>query len=218
MTKQDMPRLRFKDKNGNDFPDWEKKKLGDIASFHRGKGISKNDITKDGNNLCIRYGELYTLYKENIVSVQSKTNISLEKAVLSQDNDILMPTSDVTPDGLATASALSSADVILGGDILIIRSPHLNNLFFSYYVKANRKDIMRLVTGTTIYHLYGSDLAKLLICIPSLPEQQKIANFLSAVDNKIEQLTHKKELLEEHKKGCMQKLFLREIRFKDGGG
>jgi len=201
-------KLRFKDDQGNDFPDWEEKQLGEIASFSKGKGISKSDIQPNGKNLCIRYGELYTQYREYIAKVASYTDTPTKRAVLSRKNDVLMPTSDVTPNGLATASAIDIEGVILGGDILIIRSGEILNRFFAYYVAANKPKIMRLVTGVTVYHIYGSDLATLHLGIPHPDEQQKIADFLFAIDAKISLVADELRAAQNFKKGLLQQMFV----------
>src|SRR3989339_151020 len=64
----------------------------------------------------------------------------------------------------------------------------------------------------------ATDLAFIKVFIPTEGEQKKIATFLSAVDKKIQQLNREKKLMEQYKKGVMQKLFSQEIRFKDENG
>ena len=73
---------------------WKEYKLGDIAQFYKGKGISKNDVTDNGTIPCIRYGELYTHYKEVIDEVTSYTDLSIDDLFMSKANDItqLFPT------------------------------------------------------------------------------------------------------------------------------
>lgn len=208
MQKLFSQELRFKDDNGNDFPDWENVKFGNIATFKKGKGISKADIKKDGANKCIRYGELYTEYGAFISDVISYSDTPLEGLVLSKENDMLMPTSDVTPTGLATASALDEKGVILGGDILIIRSKRLNNRYFSYYVSSHKHEIIRLVTGVTVYHIYGSDLSTLKFNLPSIGEQRKIADFLYAIDNRIALVAEELDKAKIFKKGLLQQMFV----------
>ncbi|WP_298247332.1 restriction endonuclease subunit S [uncultured Christiangramia sp.] len=192
--------------------------LGDIAKFLKGKGISKSDIKEDGINECIRYGELYTHYKETISNILSKTNKSKDESVLSQKNDIIIPSSGETQLDIATASCVMKPNVILGGDLNIIRSNE-DGVYLSYYLNSRKKiDIAKLSQGNSVVHLYAKQLSTLKINLPEFSEQKKIATFLSSVDEKINQLQKKKELLDHYKKGMMQKIFKQEIRFKGENG
>ena len=85
--------------------------------------------------------------------------------------------------------------------------------------QAVRKDMTSRSGGSTRYNIGQEALEKVSVCVTKdKAEQQKIAAFLSAVDEKIAQLTRKKALLEAYKKGCMQQLFSQKIRFKDDQG
>ena len=91
-----------------------------------------------------------------------------------------------------------------------------SNYFLSEILESINYD--KYNTGTAQPKLNAKVLRGIKIVMPEELEQKKIASFLSAVDSKIEKLTRKKELLEEYKKGVMQKLFSGEIRFKDENG
>jgi len=204
-----VPKLRFGEFEG----EWVEKKLGDIATFLKGKGISKSDIVKDGKLECIRYGELYTVYGESIKKIKSRTNLDKNNLILSQYNDVIIPASGETQIDIATASCVLKEDVALSGDLNIIRTKE-NGLFLSYYLNSNKKiDIARLSQGISVVHLYSSQLKLLKLNLPKEDEQQKIANFITSIDQKINQLTQKKILLDSYKKGVMQKIFSQEIRF-----
>lgn len=209
--------LRFKDDNGNDYPDWEVKKLGEVFYAEKGKGISKDKIENDGINECILYGELYTKYKEVVFDILSKTN---EKDGLkSKVGDLLIPSSTTTTGiDLANVTALNKEGVLLGGDITVLRSnQNINNVFYAYYLSnCKKQEIANLAQGITIVHLYYSHLKGMDIDLPSLEEQTKIANFLSAIDEKIDNLQKELDELKEYKKGVMQAIFSNVN--KNGGG
>ena len=209
------PKLRFKEFDG----DWTNCTLKDFTTFAKGKGISKADITEDGENFCIRYGELYTMYGHVIDKIRSKTNVSKSDSVLSKANDVIIPASGETQIDIATASCVLHDDIILSGDLNIV-SHQENGVWLAYYLSSAKKlEIAQLAQGNSVVHLYSSQLKELKINKPSKQEQTKIASFLSAVDEKISQLTQKQELLFQYKQGMMQKLFSQQIRFKaDDGG
>lgn len=193
--------------------EWETKRLGDIASFYKGSGLSKKDLAPDGKRRCIHYGQLFTIYGERITKVVSGTNLT-GSFFLSRPNDVLMPASDVTPNGLATASCILLADVILGGDVLIVRPSEntLNGEYLAYVIKTHRDEIMRLVSGTTVFHLYGRDLSNFRFSAPSVTEQTAITKVLADMDTEIAALECSLDKTRDIKHGILQQLLSGRVR------
>ena len=219
MTILKCPEIRFKNEDGNNYPDWEEKKLDNVFKFYKGKGISKIELSEEGTP-CIIYGELYTKYREVIGVVKSKTNIKKELLFMSEIGDILIPSSGETQKDIATASTVMEKNVALGGDINILRSKEtINSPYVSYYLKHIKNiEISKLSQGNSVVHLYSKQLSNLKIEIPSLEEQQKIGDFFMLLDKRIEQQEQKIALLKDYKKAMMQKIFSQKIRFKDENG
>lgn len=213
--RQSIPSLRFPEFSKS----WIRKSLGEITTFHKGKGLPKADITKNGKLECIRYGELYTHYCELIFDIKSRTDISKDALFLSQANDVIIPASGETAIDISTASCVKKHGVALGGDINILRTD-LNGTFLAYYLNNCKKtDIARYAQGISVIHLYSTQLKLLKLKIPvSDCEVDKIADFLSAIDKKISQLKEKHTLLQQYKKGIMQQLFSQKMRFKGDNG
>jgi len=187
--------------------EWVEKKLGEVATILKGKGISKSDIVENGNLPCIRYGELYTHYHETIVEIKSYTNLMADDLVLSQANDVIIPASGETQIDIATASCVLKNGIALGGDLNIIRTK-VNGVFLSYYLNnVKKKDIAQLAQGISVVHLYPNQLKTLVLNMPNSKEQQKIAECLSSLDDLITTQSKKIEQLKLHKKGLMQGLF-----------
>lgn len=209
-----VPKLRFKEFCG----EWEEKRLGDIAEIYKGNVLSKSDLRDEGHP-CILYGELYTKYGEIIEKVYSKTNRADKNLFIGKINDVLIPSSGETAIDISTASCLKCDNVYIGGDLNVIRCNNVNGSFLSYTLNhKQRNSIAKFAQGVSVVHLYGDSLRKLKINIPSLPEQTKIAHFLCTVDDKIQNQQDKITHLENIKKGFMQKIFSKKIRFKDDGG
>lgn len=202
-NKLNVPHLRFQEFHG----EWEKCKLGDIAILTKGSGISKDQRSATGTP-CILYGELYTTYKSEVIDyVVSKTDISDKNLVRSCANDIIIPSSGETAIDISTARCVLSPDVLLGGDLNIIRLNDGDGRFFSYQLNGVRKyDIAKIAQGVSVVHLYGESIKGLTVSFPSNKEQQKISTLLSLIDERIATQSKLIEKLESLIKGISNKL------------
>ena len=166
---------------------WIKKRFYEIADFYKGCGISKEQLTLEGNE-CILYGELYTTYDtETIEEIKSKTNMESKGLFFSKKNDVIIPASGETPIDIATACCVCKDNVLLGGDLNVIRLKYNNGSFISCQLNGKRKiDIAKIAQGASIVHLHNDDLMKLVLYIPTtLEEQLKIVKLFTLIDNRI---------------------------------
>ena len=177
-----VPNLRFPEFSG----EWERNELQKVATLSKGTGISKDQLADSGHP-CILYGELYTKYKSEIIEeVYSKTQLDAANLVKSQTNDVIIPCSGEAAIEIATARCVLTPNVLLGGDLNIIRLNGHDGGFFAYQLNGKRKvDIAKVAQGVSVVHLYGEHLKKVKVAYPSLAEQQKIAEMLSLLDERI---------------------------------
>ena len=180
--KLNVPNLRFKEFQG----EWKEKRLSEIADLFKGNGISKEQLTDTGEP-CILYGELYTKYKSEVISdIFSKTDIDTRKLVKSKANDVIIPCSGETAVDIATARCVPYDNILLGGDLNIIRLYDCDGSFMSYQLNGKRKyDLAKVAQGVSVVHLYGDHLKGVKTYNPCLEEQKKIAKLLSLLDERI---------------------------------
>jgi type I restriction enzyme S subunit len=199
------PEIRF-----NGFSEaWKEKELGELVIFFKGKGLSKSEIDPSGTEPCIHYGQLFTEYSEEISTVISRAKGG-NSYFRSIANDVLMPTSDVTPRGLAKASAINESDVIIGGDILVIRGDKklLLGSFLSRFIRYMESQVLQMVSGSTVFHLYSSSMEKFRVKYPSISEQQKIGTYFRTLDELISKHAIQLQKLQQIKSACLEKMFV----------
>lgn len=181
------PPLRFKDEDGNNFPDWEEKKLGEVC-MKQSSNISANTLTENSGNYKI-YGA--TGFLQNV-------DFYREEA----------PYISIVKDGAGVGrTLLCEAKSSVLGTLDIIKPKDNNNLNFIFSL-LNRIRFTKYITGSTIPHIYYRDYSKEKVLIPEPAEQQKIANFLSSIDTSIEKLSKQIEDSTLFKKGLLQKMFV----------
>ncbi len=193
--------------------DWEVKKLGEIGTFSKGKGILKDQVFEFGLP-CIRYGEIYTRHDFEIKKFYSF--ISEEIAKESQKitkGDLLFAGSGETLEEIGKTIVFNTNEtetVYAGGDIVIL-SPidtENNSTYLSYQLNSPIavKQKRKIGQGHSVVHIYSSELKKLEIPIPPLPEQQKIAAILRSCDTTIAAVQKLIAALQRRHKALMQQL------------
>jgi type I restriction enzyme, S subunit len=221
---KNIPVLRFKEFDG----EWTNRKLGELI-LKLDSGVSVNSIDEPAESIdqfgilktsCISSGKFYPEQNKKIIEED------LDRAKLNPVKGSILISRMNTPQ-LVGHSGLIEKDYpnLFVPDRLwmtIIDTKKTNPKLLSVILSSEKTMgmISNIATGTSgsMKNISKPNFLNLEIHFPTLPEQQKIATFLSAIDEKIQQLTRKKELLEQYKKGVMQQLFSGKLRFKDENG
>ena len=180
-------KLRFKDENGEEYVDWEEKKLGDVAT-KKSSNISANKIEDNFGDFII-YGASGILKKVDFYK---------------EENDYI----SIVKDGAGVGRLLycKGKSSVLG--TMEIISPKQNIDTYFLFCLLSNIDFTKYITGSTIPHIYFKDYSIENCGIPSLPEQQKIAGFLSGIDEKIGVIKCELGKMQGFKKGLLQKMFV----------
>jgi type I restriction enzyme, S subunit len=211
------PKLRFTEYSD----DWKIDTLESIADVKGGKRIPKGHYLSEVNT-----GHPYITVSDMSNGTVNPTNIKfVPLSAIDTIKNYKIKTSDIFISVAGTLGLIGVVPPELDNANLTENANKLTNLrcdqsYLLQYLQTNKLEnlINSVKTTNAQPKLAIYAIKEFLIGIPSLPEQQKIAAFLSAVDTKIQLLQRKKELLEQYKKGVMQKIFSQEIRFKDDQG
>lgn len=217
------PKLRFKADDGSEFPDWEEKKLGDFGVATGGTSI-ESEFVNEGKYKVINIGSysMDNVYKDQGLRV-NKTN-KTENRILKA-NDLTMILNDKTQAGniIGRVLLIDKDDTYVYNQrterIEVDESSFKSEFLYQYLNADNiRSKIVKSSQGNTQIYVNWSSISNITYNVPSLPEQQKIAEFLSTIDTVIEKQKETVSAWEERKKGVMQKLFGQEVRFKADDG
>ncbi|MEO7977356.1 restriction endonuclease subunit S [Flavobacterium sp.] len=211
--------IRFKDDNGNDFEDWEEKIFKEIFSFRSTNSLSRDKLNySEGTVKNIHYGDIHTkfktlfyLEKENVPFINN--DVLIEKIPLDNYLKIADASEDYDDIGKSIEIInLNNAKVLAGLHTFVARPSNnfLSTGFLAYLMKSDniKLQIKIMAQGTKVLSLSPTRFAEIKFALPCLEEQTKIANFLSAIDEKIALVTTQIKDTQEYKKGLLQQMFV----------
>lgn len=205
------PKLRFKDDDGSDFPDWEEMTLGDVGSVAMCKRVFKEQTREVGDVPFFKIGTFGGVPDAYIS--QSLFDELKSKYVYPKVGTILLSAS-----GTIGRQVEYKGEDAYYQDSNIVWLEHDDTVLDSYLKQFYSVVKWQGLEGSTIKRLYNKTILDTPFYRPSLPEQRKIADFLSAVDAVITAQQAEVDAWEQRKKGVMQKLFSQEVRFKADDG
>ena len=196
---------RFRDDDGNEFPEWEEKTLGNVSTVKRGKGYTKKDLTDKGTPIIL-YGRLYTKYETKIENVDTFADVQ-KNSLVSIGGEVIIPTSG---EDIARAAIVEQQGVLIGGDLCVImpNKDIFDSTFLAYAITYSKshKDLVKKANGGIIAHLRVEDIKNLSVSLPCTEEQQKIGSFLAEIDKEIQ---IQKEFIKTYAEG--KKRMMREL-------
>lgn len=198
--------IRFKDDNGNDFPDWKDKKLGEVCEIVNGLTYSPSDIEENG---------LLVLRSSNVqkgrIALDDNVFVSTEVPEwnLTRPNDILICVRNgsktligknaIIPEGMPRSTH--------GAFMTVLRGSQNEFVFQLLQTDVYRRNV-HINLGATINSINGNNLRKFKFQFPHPDEQSKISDFLSAIDQKIEKVADQIIHTQSFKKGLLQQMFV----------
>jgi len=216
MTKQvsKVPSLRFPEFDG----EWEEKRLGDISSNVM-YGMNSSAMSFDGTNKYIRITDIDEESRAFRPNPLTSPDGKLEEKYKLKDGDIVFARTGASV-GKSYMYQESDGVLYFAGFLIRFSITSSNTKFvFQQTLRSPYEKWVLVMSMRSGQPGINAEEYKLLrLHIPEQPEQQKIADFLTAVDKRIEHLEEKKRLLTEYKKGVMQQIFSQQIRFTDDAG
>lgn len=212
------PKLRFKEFDGN----WTLQNLGDSFSLISGYAFPSSASADSGAKwLKIADVGIQEMTPNNPSYLPLEYLEKYSQFIVNKYDYVIALTRPILNKKLKIAKVGDFYDGALLNQRVAKIASRDNDLDFIYSLLQKSKTVEELensIAGTDPPNLSLNDVKEIKLGFPSKEEQTKIASFLSAVDEKIAQLTQKHELLSQYKQGMMQKLFSQQIRFKADDG
>ena len=197
---------------------WKTKQLGELGSFVKGRGIKRDDVSYEGLP-CIRYGELYTQYKDYILKVESRIPPSVVATSLPiKTGDLLFAGSGETAEEIGRCAAyLAKEEAYAGGDVIVLRQSGQNPLYLGHLMNhpVVSQQKARMGQGDAVVHIYINNLAQVQLELPPIEEQRAIASILSDMDAEIAALEQRRDKTHAIKQGMMQQLLTGRVRLSE---